>query len=87
MAVIRYHNDKRIQPLFDKNDQLVYFLKHTVWVYQNEIDHRNTLSASATLLYENAKGVIVAEQKIDANYGFANVGIEVEVDFSKQLGD
>lgn len=83
MAVIRYHNEKRIQPLFDKNGQLVYFLSHTVWVYQDEIHHDNTFTANATLLYENAQGVIVAEQKIDSRFGLGGIGIEVEVDFSK----
>lgn len=81
--LIRHHKNKLIQPLFDNNGQLVYFLSHTVWVYQDEIHCDNTFTANATLLYENAQGVIVAEQKIDADFGWGGTGIDLKVNFSK----
>ena len=85
MAVIRHHKNRLIEPLYDSNGQLVYFLSHTVWVYQDEIHRDKTFPANTTLLYESAQGVIVAEQKIDAGFGWGGIGVEVKIAFEKAM--
>ena len=60
MAVIRYHNERRIQPLFDEKGDLVWFLGHSVWAYQDEMDSYGRFKGDYTLLYDK-EGEIVGE--------------------------
>lgn len=60
MAVIRYHNARSIQPLRDENGDLVWFLGHSVWAYQDEMDSYGRFKDDYTLLYDQ-EGKIVGE--------------------------